>query len=73
MEALSRMMTVTVDGGLLSRFLVGARNNDELLVCHLLFVDDTLIFCESNCDLVICVVYSYVLKWGWRLICLNQN
>jgi hypothetical protein len=43
-EALSRMMTTTMDRGLLFGFLVGLRNNEELLVSHLLFADDTLIF-----------------------------
>jgi hypothetical protein len=47
-EALSRMMTTTMDRGLLFGFLVGLRNNEELLVSHLLFVDDTLIFCEAS-------------------------
>jgi hypothetical protein len=50
MEALSKMLTATRDRGLLSRFLVGSRNNEELLVCHLLFADDTLIFCELNSE-----------------------
>jgi hypothetical protein len=31
-------------------FLAGSRNNDELLPSHLLFADDTLIFCEANCE-----------------------
>jgi hypothetical protein len=44
MEALSRMMTATLDRGLLSSFSVGSRNNEELLVSRLLFADDTLIF-----------------------------
>lgn len=44
MESLSRMLTATLDRGLLSSFSVGSRNNEELLVSHLLFVDDTLIF-----------------------------
>jgi hypothetical protein len=50
MEALSRMMTATVDRGLLFGFSVGSRNNEELLVSHLLFADDTLIFCEANSE-----------------------
>jgi hypothetical protein len=41
MEALSRMMSATVDMRLLSGFSVGSRNNEELIVSHLLFADDT--------------------------------
>jgi hypothetical protein len=43
MEALSRMMFATVDRGFLSSFSVGSRDNEELLVFHLLFANDTLI------------------------------
>jgi hypothetical protein len=46
MEALRRMMSATVESGLLSEFSVGSRNHEEMIVSHLLFVDDTLIFCE---------------------------
>ena len=46
MEVLSRMMSTTVDMRLLLRFLVGSRNNEQFKVSFLLFVDDTLIFCE---------------------------
>lgn len=48
MEALSRMMSTTVDRGLLLVFSIGSRNTVELLVSHLWFADDTLIFCEEN-------------------------
>lgn len=44
MEALSRMMHVTMEMGLLSGFSMGSRNNEKLLVSHLLFANDTLIF-----------------------------
>jgi hypothetical protein len=50
MEALSMMISATVDKGLLSSFSTRSRNNDELLVSHLLFVDDSLNFCEANQD-----------------------
>jgi len=43
-KALSRMLSATVDKGLLSGFLMGLRNNEELIVSHLVFVDNTLIF-----------------------------
>ena len=47
MEMLSRMMSSTVDRGLLSGFPFGSKNNEELLVFRLLFVD-TLISCDTN-------------------------
>jgi hypothetical protein len=43
-EALSRMMLAIVDRRLLSRFSVGLRNNDGLILSHLLFAYDILIF-----------------------------
>jgi hypothetical protein len=48
MELLSKAMSATIDRGFLSRFLVGSRNNEELLVSHLLFANNTLIFCHEN-------------------------
>jgi hypothetical protein len=63
MEALSRMMSATMDRGLLSGFSVGLRNNVEIIVSHLLFADDTLIFFRQIVNnSVICDAYSYVLK-----------
>jgi len=29
---------------------MGSRNNEELLVYHVLFADNTLIFCDSNSE-----------------------
>jgi hypothetical protein len=47
MEALSRMLTATMDRSLLTGFSVGSRDNEGLVVSHLLFADDTLIFCGA--------------------------
>jgi hypothetical protein len=44
------MMSGTVDRGLLLRISIGSRNNEEFIVSHLLFADDTLIFCETSCE-----------------------
>uniref|UniRef100_A0A2N9HC79 Reverse transcriptase domain-containing protein n=1 Tax=Fagus sylvatica TaxID=28930 RepID=A0A2N9HC79_FAGSY len=48
MEALSRMMTKAVEGGLLSSIQLGARDHNMVHVSHLLFADDTLIFSDAN-------------------------
>jgi hypothetical protein len=50
MEALSKMMAVTESRGLMEGFSVGSRNNAGMVVSHLLFTDDTLIFCGANED-----------------------
>jgi hypothetical protein len=50
MEALSRMMSATVDRGLLSAFSVEWINHEEMVVSHLLFANDTLIFCEPSVE-----------------------
>jgi hypothetical protein len=42
MEALSRMISAAVSGGLLEGFKIGDAD-----FSHLLFADDTLIFCSA--------------------------
>jgi hypothetical protein len=44
MEAFSRIMSTMVERSLLSVFSVGSRNQEELIVSYLLFVDETLYF-----------------------------
>jgi len=45
-----RMISVMVNRGLLSSFSVGSKNVGALNIFHLLFVDDTLIFCWDDFD-----------------------
>jgi hypothetical protein len=46
-EALSKMLSITVDSGRLSGFSVGSKP-PMINICHLLFADDTLVSCEAN-------------------------
>ena len=45
MEALSRMLSAGINEGHLEGFKVG-----NVVVSHLLFADDTLIFCKASPD-----------------------
>ena len=47
-EALSRMLDVTASAGQFSGFSVGRTAGPSLMVSHLLFADDTLIFCDAE-------------------------
>lgn len=47
MEALSRILRKAREGDFILGFSVGRRGGD-MEVSHLLFVDDTLIFCNAN-------------------------
>ncbi len=48
METLSRLMDRASSGGYLSGFEVGPGEATPLVVSHLLFADDTLIFCPTD-------------------------
>ena len=48
MEVLSTLIRRAVDGGFLSGCRLQGRGGVELIVFHLLFVNDTVIFCETR-------------------------
>ena len=48
MEALSRMLDVAAFTGQFSGFSVGSTAGSSVMVSHLLFADDTLIFCDAE-------------------------
>jgi hypothetical protein len=50
MEALSKLFSVIVHRGFLSGFSVGFGSNGVINISHLLFADDTLVFCGANPD-----------------------
>ena len=61
MEAASRMLNKAVYEGRLSGFSVRASSGRSLMVSHLLFADDTLIFCDANIDQIL--ILRMVLIW----------
>ncbi|RVX22513.1 Kinesin-like protein KIN-7C, mitochondrial [Vitis vinifera] len=50
MEALSQLLSCARNGGFISGFRVGGRGREGLIVSHLLFADDTLIFCDADAN-----------------------
>jgi hypothetical protein len=61
MEALSKLIIATVHKGLLSGFYVGSGSSEAVNISHLLFTDDTLVFCGANADHLryLCVLLLY--------------
>ena len=50
MEALSRLIDNAIGAGMLTGFDVSRVTYDPFLISHLLFADDTIIFCEVDPD-----------------------
>ena len=58
MDALGRMLDKAVHKGHMSSFREGNLEGRSLVVSHLLFPDDMLIFCDADLDqiLILCIV-----------------
>ena len=50
MEVLSQILKKTEDSGLLRGFQVGPVNSIRVRISHLLFADDTILFCDASRD-----------------------
>ena len=61
MEALSRMLDKAVLEGRMSGFGVGSLEGRSMEVSHLLFADDTLIFCKADLDQIL--ILRMILIW----------
>ncbi|KAJ9707979.1 hypothetical protein PVL29_000172 [Vitis rotundifolia] len=61
MEVLSTLLRRAVEGGFLTGCRLRGRGGGELPVTHLLFADDTIIFCEARKDQL--TTLSWILAW----------
>ncbi|WKA03333.1 hypothetical protein VitviT2T_021448 [Vitis vinifera] len=61
MEVLSNLIRRAVDGGFLSGCRIRGRGEEEMIVSHLLFADDTIIFCEARKEQLSAL--SWILAW----------
>ena len=71
MEALSLLIDKAVVGGYLFGYKFKGRDGREGLVSHLLFADDTLIFCKDSVDQM--VYHNWILAWFEALFRLRIN
>ena len=71
MDALGRMLDKAVLEGRLSGFSVGNLEGRSLTVSHLLFADDTLIFCAANLDPIL--ILRLILIWFEAVSSLKIN
>ena len=61
MEVFSCFLKRAVDGGFLSGCRVKGRSGEGVQISHLLFVDDTLVFCQASQDQM--TYLSWLLMW----------
>ena len=71
MEALSCLIAKAIDGRYLSGCRVGCKDGEELVISHLLYVDDTLFFCEPSQDQL--AYLSWLLMWFEAILGLKIN
>ena len=55
MEVLSRIMKKTEEGGFIQGFHVGPINSTGIRVSHLLFADDTILFCNASREQILSI------------------
>ena len=71
MKAFSLLIDKAVSGGYLSRYMFRGRNGSKGKVTHLLFADDTLVFCKDLKDQM--VYLSWIFAWFEALSGLRIN
>ena len=70
MEVFTRMIDAASSAGLISGFKVGCSSTTTMSVSHLLFADDTIVFCENDCEQMVnlcCVLTGFQAVSGLRV------
>ena len=55
MEVLSRILKKTEEGGFIQGFHVGPINSTGIRISHLLFADDTILFCDASREQILSI------------------
>ena len=71
MEVFSLLVDRAVEGGFISGYKFKGRNGSERQITHLLFANDTLVFCEDTEDQM--VYLSWILAWFEAMSGLSIN
>ena len=71
MEAFSLLVDKAAEGGFISSYKFKGRNGTERQITHLLFADDTLVFCKDTKDQM--AYLSWILAWFEALSGLRIN
>ena len=71
MEALSCMINRAVDGNYISGSRVASGRGEDMSISHLLYADDTLIFCKADLDQL--KFLSWILMWFEAMTGLKIN
>ena len=71
MEAFSCLLSRAVEGAFLTGCNIGEDLEGGLVVCHLLYTDDTLLFCGADVDQM--VYLSWLLMWFEAISALKIN